>query len=772
MAQVALRREDTQIGEGASTFFLLALLLLSVTGSIDSAGWTDGLGLLTWAVLGGLGVGIVLAKLPVRGIVAHPLMIALGVPAITFLATLLLPSVLTFKERLIVLQERIVSWLSRVGAGKEGSDSLIFLIQLMLLMWVVGYVAAWFVYRRHQVWGALLPPGLAILVNLFYAAPQTGLYLAVYLLCALLLLVRLNLHAQEQGWRVAAIGYASDISFDFLVYGAMFTLILMLLAWTVPASAPGPSWLAFLEPLQEPWQGVEDQFTRVFNTLRAVARPDSSAFLGTTLTMGGPVHLGQQPVMDIQTDAGRYWRATGYDKYSGIGWINTHVDSFNLGANDARLDTSRDFMRVEVTQTFKLYQSDQNILYAAAQPIRFDIPAEVRYAQSPKTDSTPAVFDLTLVRARRPLRAGDVYHVASLISVADEDSLRADSIRYSDWISATYLQLPENLPERVRNLAKDITREYSNPYDQAAAIESYLRAKIKYNENVSAPPAGRDGVDYTLFDRPEGYCNYYASAMAVLARSIGIPARVASGYTLGDYKDGAFHVVEANAHSWPEIYFPNYGWIEFEPTANKPEIARPKKPEAAPANPDLEDAAAQARRRRQREEDPTDQSAGFGAMPLLPFGSAFWNDPRSVALAGGGLVALLLAGALVIRQWRYSRRMARLAPAGHVYEDMLNRARWLGVREQKHTTPLERARAIGDALPEARREVERVASLYTQEKFGARSLEALDRTVLSTAWSKFSGEWRRALIVRIVDRIVMPPRRVIARVRHVSRQFH
>ena len=199
MAQVALRREETKIGEGASTFFLLALLLLSVTGSIDSAGWTDGLGLLTWAVLGGLGVGIVLAKLPVRGIVAHPLMIALGVPAITFLATLLLPSVLTFEERLIVLQERIVSWLSRVGAGKEGSDSLIFLIQLMLLMWVVGYVAAWFVYRRHQVWGALLPPGLAILVNLFYAAPQTGLYLAVYLLCALLLLVRLNLHAQEQG---------------------------------------------------------------------------------------------------------------------------------------------------------------------------------------------------------------------------------------------------------------------------------------------------------------------------------------------------------------------------------------------------------------------------------------------------------------------------------------------------------------------------------------------------------------------------------------------
>jgi transglutaminase-like putative cysteine protease len=765
MTHVALERPEIKVGEGASTFLLLAVLLLSVTGSIDAANWTDGLSLLTWAVLGGLSLGFILAKLAVRASIAHALMLALTLPATATLASFQLPGALTFFEKIRVLQERTQVWFAKVAAGKEGSDALIFVIQLCIVMWIIGYVAAWFVYRRHQVWGAILPAGFALIINLFYALQQSGFYLIIFLLCALLLLVRMNLHALEQWWRGAAIGYASDISFDFLLYGTLFAILLVMLAWLVPASAPGPSWLSILEPLQEPWQGVEDQFTRVFNTLRAVARPSSTAFIGTTLTMGGPVHLGQQPVMDIQADAGRYWRGAVYDKYTGAGWISTHLDSLNLDANDPRLDRSAGWMRTEVTQTVKLYIADQNILFGEAQPIRFDLPTEIRYAQSPQPASGSAIFDLTLVRARRPIREGTVYHVASLISLADEDSLRADSAPYPSWIAAAYLQLPAELPERVRDLAATITASASNPYDKAAAIEEYLRTHIKYNENVSAPPPNRDGVDYTLFDRPEGYCNYYASAMAVMLRAIGIPARVASGYTLGNYKDGVYHIVEANAHSWPEVYFPSYGWIEFEPTANKPEIERPKKPDRTTQNPDLTDPAAEARRQRQHEKDLEGAGIETGPAAFLPFGSAFWNNPASVALAGGGLIVLMLLGALTVRRWQHTRRIGRLAPAARVYEDMLSRARWLGVREEKHATPLERARAIGAAAPEARREVERVASLYAREKFGAQTMDAADRAALADAWSKFSAAWWRALFTRIVDRTITPLHQFIERAR-------
>jgi transglutaminase-like putative cysteine protease len=758
MTTQAIPLEEVKIGEGASTAALLALLLLSVTGSVAAANWADGLGILAWAAMGGLALGIALAKIRLRGLIAHPLMLALGGPAVAVFATSLLPNGLTFEEKLIVLQERFWVWISKVIVGGVSSDNLIFVIQLAFLTWWMAHIAAWFVYCRHQVWGAILPTGAAILLNLFYAAPQSGIYFGLFILSALLLLIRLNLHTMERWWRGASIGYAGDISIDFLAYGVLFSLLLMMLAWLLPAAAPGPAWLSILEPLQAPWQNVEDQFSRVFSALRAVARPAPATFFGTTLTMGGPVQLGQRPVMDIKTDTGRYWRATVYDKYIGIGWINTHLDTMNLGANDPRLNISGGALRVEVTQTVKIFLPDQNILYAQAQPIRFNLPTEIRYGQPPLSDPSAPMLDLALVRARRPLREGDTYTVISRVSVADEDSLRAAPQNYSAWITATYLQLPDNLPQRVRVLAERITAKYSTPYDKATAIEQYLRTNIKYNDRVSAPPPTRDGVDYTLFDRPEGYCNYYASVMAVLARSVGIPARVASGYSLGEYKDGAFHVVEANAHSWPELYFPGYGWVEFEPTANKPEIQRPKKPAPAPENPDLDESAAEARRKRSPSKDLEDLEPDVGGSGLISFALSFWRDPQSMAFAGGGLFALLAIGALTVAHWKHVRQMARLAPAARAYEEMLERACWLGVGEQKHATPFERARAIGAVLPAARREAERVAALYARERFGARTLNGIERAALANAWDQWRAEWRRAFIARGIQRVTAPLR--------------
>jgi transglutaminase-like putative cysteine protease len=765
MAETAPERPEIKIGEGTSTLILLAVLLLSVTGSIDAANWTNGLGLLTWAVLGGLIFGLVLAKLPVRGSIAHALMVLLAVPVSATLATFQIPGEFTFSEKLIVLQIRTQVWLDKVTSGKQGSDALVFVIELSVVLWIIGYIAGWFIYRRHQIWGAILPAGLALLINLFYALPQSGLYLIVFLMCALLLLVRLNLRTLELWWRGAAIGYASDIGFDFLLYGTIFAMLIVMVAWLVPPSPPGPSWLTIFSPLEGPWQGVEDQFTRMFNTLNAVARPSSTAFVGSSLMMGGPVHLGQQPVMDVQSNVGRYWRATVYDEYTGTGWVSTHLDSLDLPANDPSLDQSAGSLRQPVTQTVKLFMPEQDILYAESQPVSFDLPTEIRYAESPASGSTAPVLDFTLARARHPLRAGDVYHVVSMVSVADEESLRADSTQYPAWVSKAYLQLPAELPQRVRDLVKTLTANESNPYDKAAAIEAYLRTHITYDENVSAPPPGRDGVDYTLFDRPAGYCNYYASAMAVMLRAVGIPARVASGYATGDYQDGSFHVVEANAHAWPEVYFSTYGWIEFEPTANKPEIDRPKKPgDSSPQNTDAQDPNAAARLQRQHQKDLEAARLETGAT-AFPFSGTFGNNPGDFALTVGALVGMLIVGILGIRQWRHLRRMALLAPAAHVYEDMVRRARWLGVREEQHATPLERARAIGDAVPEARWEVQRVASLYAHEKFGARKMDAIDRAALSNAWNKFGAEWRRALIAQTIDRIVTPPRQFIERTR-------
>jgi hypothetical protein len=159
---------------------------------------------------------------------------------------------------------------------------------------------------------------------------------------------------------------------------------------------------------------------------------------------------------------------------------------------------------------------------------------------------------------------------------ASPEQLRSASNDYPDWIRKTYLAVPESVPQRVRNLALDLTAIQPTPYDRALAIERYLRT-IPYSLDLPIPPGERDLVDYFLFDLKKGFCDYYASAMVILARAAGLPSRLVVGYASGAYQPeaGSFVVTEADAHSWPEVYFPGYGWVEFEPTGNRPEITRP-----------------------------------------------------------------------------------------------------------------------------------------------------------------------------------------------------
>src|SRR5205823_12348521 len=114
------------------------------------------------------------------------------------------------------------------------------------------------------------------------------------------------------------------------------------------------------------------------------------------------------------------------------------------------------------------------------------------------------------------------------------------------------------------------------------------RKNITYDQNIDAPPSNVDPVDYVLFTTRRGYCNYYASAEVIMLRSLGIPARLAVGFNQGqvDTSTNTFHILEQNAHAWPEVFFPNYGWVEFEPTASEAPLVRPVHAAVASTSPD------------------------------------------------------------------------------------------------------------------------------------------------------------------------------------------
>ena len=203
---------------------------------------------------------------------------------------------------------------------------------------------------------------------------------------------------------------------------------------------------------------------------------------------------------------------------------------------------------------------------------------------------------------------------------------------------AIYLALPDTITQRTRDLARELTADEPTMYAKATAIEEYLR-QIPYDLEISAPPEGvTDVADYFLFDLRRGYCDYYATAFVVLARLSGLPTRFVTGFAPGSWlpNEQQWVITEAEAHSWPEVYFPEVGWVRFEPTAYRPQEPRIGLPDSS----DLVGAAVPF------EPLPPPEPlrawlplwwAALVAVPLVAvaWGAVYWRAParRSVARA-------------------------------------------------------------------------------------------------------------------------------------------
>jgi protein-glutamine gamma-glutamyltransferase len=285
----------------------------------------------------------------------------------------------------------------------------------------------------------------------------------------------------------------------------------------------------------------------------------------------GEIQQSSSVVMHIQIDGdrgGEYdlkWRGVTLSLFDGHSWSNPHgqfvvprlpTGGFLLNAPElSSLKRSAHAIHYRVL----MEPVGTNVFFLAPTPRLL----EGSY-RTISMDGGGAVYDLD------PEHPVNLYEASSVLSQPDPRDLRATTAPYPPEILLNYLQLPAVDP-RIPQLAEQVTASFSNNYDKAQAVETYLRSKFGYTLQLSRTTP-RDPLAEFLFERKRGPCEYFASAMAVMLRTQRIPARVVNGFRTGEFNDitSQYLVRASNAHSWVEVYFPGRGWISFDPTPAGP----------------------------------------------------------------------------------------------------------------------------------------------------------------------------------------------------------
>jgi transglutaminase-like putative cysteine protease len=279
------------------------------------------------------------------------------------------------------------------------------------------------------------------------------------------------------------------------------------------------------------------------------------------VTAFGMITLSPRVLFSVTADRGAYWHVDAYDRYTGSRWIRSgQLVTYEapLRPPDGETTTVQQTFRAVIPSEFAIEGFSLHVMPAAWKPIR----------ALDNTEFTAVTSTGTFVPTEG-LNDGDEYTVVSAVPDPTPTRLRNAGTAYPHEIRDRYLQVPESTPARVGRKAREIAGEAATPYDAARAIQAWLEASKEYSWDADRPEG--DLADAFLFSLNRGYCVHYATAMAVMLRTLGIPARFATGYTPGQRVAEDRWVIRGfDSHAWVDVYFPEIGWITFDPTPPDP----------------------------------------------------------------------------------------------------------------------------------------------------------------------------------------------------------
>jgi len=740
------------------TLLIAYLTFLGVALSIQGAEWVEDMPNL--ALMGFLGLlcAMLLARSSMPAVLSHLLSIVFGGLAILWQLLSTVPGDDWF-ARWDAFYARMDHWFDVAARGGISNDTLPFVVLVVSLTWLSGYVFGWSVFRWQNPWLGLLPGGGALFVNFTFSDQLSALAL-LYLGGGLLLVMRLSLARNLRDWKREGTPYPTFLSLSFAHLTAWAVGLLLLVGWLAPVTVQAQPLSSVWDDLARPFLSLSDETVRLIGPIKTQKVLPIHAFKGV-LPFQGSINLRERDVLSLTLDRAEglanypFLRGAVYDEYTAGGWLSgerheadrppTDLDAL---ANAGPYGNHRVIVaHIQVANS----RVARSVLFTIGEPVGADVPAKAEASVDWENADIPA-FSITLMRPPDRLEPGATYSTAGVVMDATADLLRdADGESIDPAIQERYTQLPGDLPQRVRELAQEVAADQPTTYDKVKAVEAYLRT-IPIAYRLLEVPPGQDAVDYFLFESKEGFFDYHASAMVVLLRAVGIPSRLAVGYALDptafDAENRRYNIREEHAYAWAEAYLPGFGWLAFNPSPERPAVTREGDAiieggsgwfgNIDPAilgslGLDLEPEAGTI----QPEENPP-------AVPVEPTGGG-GDIPLAVWLAlglGAAAVALAAGGGLLT----WERGLAGLPYPQRTWEQTLRLAGWARLGPRPEQTPMEYAHDLQSRLPDVEG-LDYLAASYGRSRFGRKAADAEEKERLRAVWRRL----RAKLLLRVVS---------------------
>ena len=717
------------LAEGWFSLVLLAIVVYSTIWCVQLAGWVNHLSILTVTTGFGLVIGVVTAKQHRMSL----LWTHVGVVCFGVLLAIWQTAGAYYNGSVPALFAAIQHWLALIASGGSAEDDSLFLLFIITLGYLLAYASAWLLYRARNPWMLIIANAVVLLINLSNVDPGFIIFLVVFLIASLLLLLRFNLYESVKRWRRQGLRYPDDIGWDIMQAGAIISVSILVLSWILPGTYVNDTASQIWNISSNPWVQAQGVWDRMVSLSSGANAPNHGNFRDS-LALGGNPNLNHDIVMEVSTsDTSTYYETLSYETYdsSNSSWSDGPTQKLAWKPGDTYPTT---------TQMLNAVRQDITIVNPPGEqhPYLLGAPSIVAASVSAGVEQDKKIGEVIDWLDQNALGPGTHYVVVSYVSAADVKTLQSVPMPknaptfpsdydgptpptvFDQSIVSTYLQLPNDLDPRIGQLARQQTASASTMYDKVVALETFLRNNYTYNTNISLPP-GEEGVSWFLFRSHQGFCNYFATAMTVMARSLGIPARVVAGYTNGtlDSKTHQRIIRGTDAHAWVQIYFAGYGWVNFEPSASFNTFSRPLPSTTGSAGINGTTSGSNAGSLitpsgKGRTQAGSEAGQTGGSQLSLTPAQQQAQVRQQIGITTGSVVLLLLFSVLLFMLW-WRRLFRKYSLSMQLYGRICMLASWAGIQLQPSQTPYECIRGIPISNAQDSLVLEKLGDIYVRD---------------------------------------------------------